>query len=175
MTNDANISTQARTPTTVLSGSKPILLIYSLAFAVLICGANLARHDSPILSTIGFVFIVPGFIFFVFHLFANRLRLEITDQGLTISQFFHARSIRWADIKDIRVGWTAAFDSISLPFNKRLFVHYRSSARDRSLTIWPVHFGISAGNMVQRMLPYCAQYPKLVETLIADSKDGVTL
>src|SRR6202035_1103365 len=153
----------------ILFASKRIFFIYSLIFALLISIAVLSLHGSPIISVIMIAFFVMPFSFFALHLVTNGYRLEITDQGLALTYFARTQTIRWADVKDIRAGWIAALDAIPFGFNKKLFVRYRREGRDRSLTIWPIYFGISAREMTNFLVPYCRAYPKLIEALLADS------
>ena len=126
------------------------------------------------MSTFVIAFLGISFSFLSFHLFTNTYRLELDDQGLTLSDFFQTRTIRWADIKTIRVGWSWG-DGSSIRHNKRLFITYRKGSRDTLQTVWPLWFGMNADQMVANILPYCADYPRLVETLLADSKKGATV
>jgi hypothetical protein len=159
---------------TILFGSKPIFLIFWLFLALMILTLIFSFQKSPVISTFGIAFFGLGFSFFSFHLFTNTYRLEIGEQGLTLGDFFQIRTIRWADIKTIRVGWSWG-DGASIPFNKRLFITYRKESRDTLQTIWPLWFGMSADKMVTKILPYCADYPRLIDTLLADSKNGATV
>jgi hypothetical protein len=165
-----------RTPRvpTVLFGSKRIFLIFWLFLAVLILTQFLIFEKSPFMATALTFFFGLGFSYLSFQLFTNRYRLEISETGLTLMDFFQTRTIRWADTKVIRVGWSWG-DDYPVPFNKRLFVFYRKESRDRIETIWPLWFGMSADQMVTIILPYCVYYPRLVETLRGDSKQGATL
>ncbi|MEA2916476.1 MAG: hypothetical protein QOJ15_8557 [Bradyrhizobium sp.] len=159
---------------TILFGSKRIFLVFWLFLAVMILTLVWSFQKSPVISTFGIILFGLSFSFFSFHLFTNTYRLEISEQGLTLSDFFQTRTIRWADIKTIRVGWSWG-DSASLPYEKRLFITYRKESRDTLQTIWPLFFGTNAKRLVADMLPYCADYPRLVETLLADSKNGATV
>jgi hypothetical protein len=159
---------------TILFGSKRIFLVFWLFLAVMILTLVWSFQKSPVISTLGIILFGLSFSFFSFHLFTNSYRLEISEQGLTLSDFFQTRTIRWADIKTIRIGWSWG-DGASLPYEKRLFITYRKESRDTLQTIWPLFFGINADRLVADMLPYCADYPRLVETLQADSKNGTTV
>jgi hypothetical protein len=159
---------------TTLFASKRIFLIFWLLLAVLILSQIWGFQKSPVMSTLLIAFFGLSFSFLSFHLFTNSYRLEFSEQGLTLSDFFQTRIIRWADIKTIRVGWSWG-DGSSIPFNKRLFITYRKESRDTLQTIWPLWFGMSADKMVSNILPYCADYPRLIETLRADLKDGATV
>jgi hypothetical protein len=159
---------------TLLFASKRIFLIFWLLLAALILSQIWGFQKSPIMSTLLIAFFSLSFSFLSFHLFTNSYRLEISEQGLTLSDFFQTRTIRWADIKIIRVGWSWG-DGSSIPFNKRLFITYRKESRDTLQTIWPLWFGMSADQMVTNILPYCADYPRLIETLLADQKKGATV
>jgi Bacterial PH domain len=167
-------SQQAGVPSLTLFASKRIFLIFSLSFALLIYGSFLGRNSNPITSSIAIFFFIFPLYFCAHHLVTNGYRLQITDRGLALTFFARTQVIPWADVKSIRVRWAAA-DGVSIPFNKRLFVNYRKDGRDRSLSIWPLFFNLSAQALVELMLPCCGEYPKLVETLRADSKDGITL
>jgi hypothetical protein len=145
-----------------------------LSFALLIYGSFLDHNNNPIISSIAIFFFIFPFYFFAHHLVTNGYRLEITDQGLALTFFARTQRIPWADVKSIRIGWVAA-DGASIPFNKRLFVYYRKDGSDRSLAIWPLFFNLNAQELVDLILPHCSGYPKLVETLRADSKNGITL
>jgi hypothetical protein len=130
-------------------------------------------REAPVVSSLMIAFFGLSFSFLSFHLFTNSYRLEIGEQGLTPSDFFQTRTIRWADIKIIRAGWPWGDGSIA--FNKRLFITYRKERRDTLQTIWPLWLGMSADKMVTNIVPYCADYPRLIETLQADSKNGATV
>ena len=159
---------------TTLFASKRVFLIFWLLLAVLILSQIWGFQKSPVMSTLLIAFFGLSFSFLSFHLFTNSYRLEFSEQGLTLSDFFQTRTIRWADIKTIRVGWSWG-DGSSISFNKRLFITYRKESRDTLQTIWPLWFGMSADKMVTNILPYCADYPRLIETLRADLKDGATV
>jgi hypothetical protein len=167
-------TSENRATSLTLFGSRRIFLIFSLFFALLIYGSFLNRHNNPIISSIAIFFFIFFFYCSAHLLVTNGYRLEINDQGLALTFFGRTQTILWVDVKTIRVGWVAA-DGASIPFNKRLFVYFRKDGCDRSLTIWPLFFNVSAKELVRFMLPYCSKYPKLVETLCADSEDGVTL
>jgi hypothetical protein len=134
----------------------------------------LGRHNNPVISSIAMVSLFFPCYFFTYHLVTSGYRLEISDQGLALTFFGRTQTVLWADVTRIRVGWVAA-DGASLPFNKRLFVFFQRDGRDRSLTIWPLFFNIPPQELVDLILPYCSSYPKLVESLRADSKTGVIL
>jgi hypothetical protein len=165
---------QGRAPL-ILFASRRVFLIYSLVFALLISGAILAAHKSPINSAILIVIFSLPFCFFSIHAMTNGYRLKITEQGLALTRFSRTQTIRWADMREIRAGWSSALDPVQFGFNKKLFVHYRREAQDRSLIVWPIYFGISAAEMVDCILPYCADYPRLAEKLIADSSKSIVL
>jgi hypothetical protein len=164
----------AKVASTVLFASKRLFLILWLLLALLILFQIWNFRKTPIMSSFVIFFFGIGLSFLSFHLFKDRYCLEISEEGLTLSDFFQTHAMRWADVKTIRVGWLWA-DGSSISFNKRLFVTYRKDGRDFFQTIWPLWFGISADQMVANILPYCADYPRLVETLLADSKDGATV
>jgi hypothetical protein len=159
---------------TILFGSKRIFLIFWLLLALLILSQIWSFQKSPVMSTFLIAFFGLSFSFLSFHLFTNSYRLEFSEQGLTLSDFFQTRAIRWADIKVIRAGWSWGDGSL-IPFNKRLFITYRKESRDTLQTIWPLWFGMNADQMVTTILPYCADYPRLIETLRADLKNGATV
>jgi hypothetical protein len=159
---------------TILFASKRIFLIFWLLLALLILSQIWSFQNSPVMSAFVIAFLGLSFSFLSFHLFTNTYRLELSEQGLTLSDFFQTRTIRWADIKTIRTGWSWG-DGFSIPLNKRLFITYRKESRDTLQTIWPLWFGMSADQMVTDILPYCADYPRLVETLLADQKNGATV
>jgi hypothetical protein len=163
-----------RVTPTILFGSKRIFLIIWLFLALLIVSQIWGFQKTPVMSTLMIAFFGLSFSFFSFHLFTNTYRLELSEQGLALGDFFQLRTIRWADIKTIRVGWSWG-DGSSISYNKRLFITYRKESRDTLQTIWPLWFGISADQMVTTILPYCADYPRLIETLLADSKNGATV
>src|SRR5437868_2218012 len=156
---------------TILFASKRIFLIFWLLLALLILSQIWNFQKSPVMSTFLIAFFGLSFSFLSFHLFTSSYRLELSEHGLTLNDFFQTRTIRWADIKVIRVGWSWG-DGSSIAFNKRLFITYRKESRDTLQTLWPLWFGMSADQMVTKILPYCADYPRLVETLLADSKKG---
>jgi hypothetical protein len=159
---------------TILFASKKIFLIFWLFLALMILFHIWNFQEAPVVSSLMIAFFGLSFSFLSFHLFTNSYRLEIGEQGLTLSDFFQTRTIRWADIKVIRVGWSWG-DGSSIPFNKRLFITHRKESRDTLQTIWPLWFGMRADQMVANILPYCADYPRLIETLLADSKNGATV
>jgi hypothetical protein len=159
---------------TILFASKRILLIFWLFLALLILTQIWNFQKSPIISSFLIAFFLLSWSFLSFHLFTNSYRLEISEQGLTLRDFFQIRTIRWADVKVIRVGWSWG-DSFSIPFNKRLFITYRKESRDTLQTIWPLWFGMSADHMVITILPYCSDYPRLIETILQDSKNGAII
>jgi Bacterial PH domain len=159
---------------TILFGSKPIFLIFWLFLALLLLTLIWSFQKSPVMSALGIIFFGLSFSFSSFHLFTNSYRLEISEQGLMLSDFFQTRTIRWSDIKTIRIGWSWG-DGYWIPYEKRVFITYRKESRDTLQTIWPLFFGLSANRLVADMLPYCVDYPRLVETLLADSKNGATV
>jgi hypothetical protein len=159
---------------TTLFASKRIFLIFWLFLALLILSQIWNFQKTPVTSTLMIAFFGLSFCFLSFHLFTNSYRLELSEQGLTLRDFFQTRTIRWADVKTIRVGWSWG-DGSSIPYNKRLFITYRKESRDTLQTIWPLWFGMNADKMVTKILPYCADYPRLIETLLADSKNGATV
>jgi Bacterial PH domain len=163
----------ARSPK-VLFASKRIFAILWLFLAILILSQFWNFEKSPVMASLLTFFFGLGFSYLSFQLFTNRYRLEISETGLTIMDFFQTRTIRWADIKTIRAGWSCG-DDYPIPFNKRLFVTYRKESRDRVETIWPLWFGMNADQMVTTILPFCANYPRLIETLRSDSKNGANV
>ena len=163
-----------RATSVTLLASRRIFLIILLSLVLLTYGSFLGRHNNPVISSIAIFFFIFPLYFSAHNLVTSGYRLEITDRGLALTFLARTQTILWTDIKTIHVGWVAA-DGAPLPFNKRLFVYHRKDGRDRSLAIWPLFFNVSAQELINLMIPYCSDYPKIVETLRADSINGVTL
>lgn len=132
-------------------------------------------QKAPFYSTIAVA--VSGFILAssLSILFAGDYCLQLTRDGLRLKQGAADRFVRWADIKIIRIGWYAT-GYMRWTYPRQIFVNYRQQTKDQILMIYPGFFGVSVAKMVSNILPYCVDYPRLSQTMRADSeKNGVPL
>jgi Bacterial PH domain len=157
----------------ILLPSKRVFLAYNFAFAALGVVAACLIQRSPITATACLLISVPCVAFFSFHLLPGRYQLKLTEDGIEITAFGRTKTIRWSEINRARVGWTAAEATARL--NKRIFVFYRTGSLDQSIAIWPSYFGLSAHKFVALMLPFCKDYPRLVDALNVDDEDGAII
>jgi hypothetical protein len=158
----------------ILFASRLVLLVYSVFFALIVGIAILARHSHPIFSFFTILFFAPAVVFYLFHMLRGRYFLKVTEDSLELTAFARSMTMRWTDIKSIRLGWAWA-DNATLSVNKRMFITFRKGSHDQSFTIWPIYFGLSARELVDRLRPYCADYPKLIDMMLADVEDGIVL
>ncbi|MEO6945983.1 MAG: hypothetical protein ABI146_07620 [Nitrobacter sp.] len=125
----------------------------------------------PITSTLMILFGILGLLFAIIVLLKNSYQLELTNDGLALKFGSNQRTVPWADIKTIRVGW---FDTGSAHWlrSRRLFINYGKNAKNQIMTISPVMFGVSANALVDAMLPFCKDFPRLTNAMTADCKIG---
>ena len=151
--------------------SKSRLRAY-LAVSTLFLVANLfaiPKHEyTALVGSIFFGWILVSLIRF---LLTKKPRIEISTEGLTLYNSPSSKHVKWNEIKNIRIGWTNDGQA-HWSYSKSIFIFFRRNQMNSTAVVFPFFFGVKAEDLVKEMIPFCADRPQLIETMLADCKNG---
>src|ERR1700683_3035849 len=79
--------------------------------------------------------------------------LKFDTEVLTQSFGIYKLTIRWADIRQIRIGWYER-EAVQIPWNRKVFVDYERNGCKPPMAISPVMFGVNAEQLTSLLTPY---------------------
>jgi hypothetical protein len=121
------------------------------AFLVMTIAAVVPKN--PIFGTLSIVFWALSLWLSLLMLRPGRTFLEVDNEVLTQSFGIYKLTLRWADIRQIRIGWFE-LEAVEIPWNRKIFVDYERSGRKVWMVISPVMFGVNAEQLEGLLTPY---------------------
>jgi hypothetical protein len=155
MSNIAELQRAARAlqPIT-LPLARKLLITFSAFLAVFLVMTILAVvPKNPIVGTLSIVFWALALWLSLLMLRPGMTFLEFDTEVLTQSFGIYKLTLRWADIRQIRIGWYE-LEAVQIPWNRKVFVDYERNGCKTPMAISPVMFGVNAEQLTSLLTPY---------------------
>jgi hypothetical protein len=96
--------------------------------------------------------------------------VEFDTEVLTQSFGIYKLTIRWADIRQIRIGWYE-LEAVQIPWNRKVFVDYERNGRKTPMAISPPMFGVNAEQLVSLLTPYYQHAQRDMRAAMAEAAE----
>jgi len=134
--------------------ARKLLATFSAVLVVLLVMTIVAVVPrNPIIGSLSIVFWALLLWLSLLMLRPGRTFLEFDAEQLTQSFGIYKFTIRWAEIRQIRIGWFE-FEAVEIPWNRKVFVDYERNNRKTWMAISPLMFGVNAEQMVDLLMPF---------------------
>jgi hypothetical protein len=125
--------------------------VFLAAFLVMTILAVVPKN--PIFGTVSIVFWVLLLWLSLRMLQPGGTFLEFDIKELTQSFGICKSTLRWAEVRQIRIGWYE-FEAVEIPWNRKVFVDYERNGWKTFIAISPPMFGVNAEQLVSLLTPY---------------------
>jgi hypothetical protein len=155
MSNIAELQRAARAlqPITLPLARKLLIIFSAFLAAFLVMTIVAVVPKNPIFGTLSIVFWALLLWLSLRMLRPGGTYLEFDTEQLTQSFGIYKLTIRWADIRQIRIGWYE-FEAVEMPWNRKVFVDYERNGWKTFMAIPPPMFGVNAEQLVSLLAPY---------------------
>jgi hypothetical protein len=134
--------------------ARKLLITFSAFLVVFLVMTILAVvPKNPIVGTLSIVFWALALWLALMMLRPGRTFLEFDTEVLTQSFGIYKFTLRWADIRQIRIGWFE-LEALEMPWNRKVFVDYERNGRKAWMAISPPMFGVNAEQLKGLLTPY---------------------
>jgi hypothetical protein len=137
----------------VLPGKRAFLIMCVSVLGLSILGGILALRSQPIIGSLCILIFCPFFIAWIIGLRRGATYLEIDSHGITRSLFFQKSTVRWEEIKNIRIGWVG-HEPINVSWNREVMIDYRRDGKDDVFMIANKIFGLNSEKLTSLLMPF---------------------
>ena len=158
-----------------LPASRPFLVLGVLLILTLCeSGGILMFRSSPVFAIFGMLFLLIPLVTTLIGLRPGATFVAADSEQVTRCLFFGKKTVRWPEVRDIRIGWVG-HELVSISWNREILIHYYRDGKkrhvcDRAENVWdkcgrndePPH----------SLLPICAEHARSAES--ANRAAGIT-
>jgi hypothetical protein len=137
----------------VLPARRAFLTMCVSVLGLSILGGLLALRSQPIVGSLVILILCPVFIAWIIGLRRGATYLEINNHGITRSLFFQKKTVRWGEIKKIRIGWVG-HEPINVAWNREVMIDYRRDGKDDVMMIGNKIFGLNSEELTSLLTPF---------------------
>lgn len=137
----------------VLAGKRPFLIMGVSLLGLCIIGGLLMLRSQPIIGSLCILILCPFFVVWIIGLRRGATYIEIDSHGITRSLFFQKKTVRWEEIKNIRIDWVG-HEPINVSWNREVMIDYRRGGKDDVIMIANKMFGLNSEELVSLLMPF---------------------